>query len=271
MISIIISSYQPPYFSALEKNIALTCGIPYEIIKIDNLGLMGICEAYNRGAEKSKYEFLLFLHEDVKFNSQNWGQALIQRSISLTELGVIGLAGAKRRFNICYGYGFSHIFFDEVFIFVHHKSHIKSNKKKTEIPIEVKVIDGVFMGMPKNIWEEVKFDESLEGFHFYDIDFTLRASEKYKNYLIRDIDFVHYSEGKFDNSWIKAAIKFQKRMYKNLDIPTPLERKKIRKDWYSRLKKEDISFFNRLRYCIALGFDRYSRSKMKDFLFYKKI
>lgn len=43
MVSIIISSYQEKFYSALEINIAKTIGIPYEIIKIDNLNLMGIC------------------------------------------------------------------------------------------------------------------------------------------------------------------------------------------------------------------------------------
>ncbi|HBR11511.1 MAG TPA: hypothetical protein DD740_04740 [Chryseobacterium sp.] len=73
MLSIIISSYQPDYFAALEKNIAETCGIPYEIVKIDNPGVMGICEAYNKGAALAQYENLLFLHEDVEFETKDWG------------------------------------------------------------------------------------------------------------------------------------------------------------------------------------------------------
>ena len=72
MLSIIISSYQPEFYLALEKNIAESIGIPYEIMKIDNPGIMGICEAYNRGAEKAQYDFLLFLHEDVLFETQDW-------------------------------------------------------------------------------------------------------------------------------------------------------------------------------------------------------
>ena len=71
MLSIIISSYQPHYYTALEKNIAATCGVEYELIKIDNPGLMGLCQAYNKGAEKAKYEYLLFLHEDVNVLTVN--------------------------------------------------------------------------------------------------------------------------------------------------------------------------------------------------------
>ena len=92
MLSIIISSYQPHYYIALEKNIADTIGIPYEIIKIDNPRIMGICEAYNRGAEKAQYDFLLFLHEDVLFETQDWGKELIEL-LNLENCGAIGVAG----------------------------------------------------------------------------------------------------------------------------------------------------------------------------------
>lgn len=270
MISIIISSYRPEYYLLLEKNIEETCGCEYEIIKIDNPGIMSISNAYNLGAERSKYGFLLFLHEDVKFHSQKWGETLLSTHHKFDKPGVMGLAGAKRRFKMCYGYGFNQYLLDDVFVFLDHGNPNSLSIKTDRNDVEVKVIDGVLMGMTKELWNDIKFDETLGGFHFYDIDFTLRAAEKYKNYLINDISFVHYSEGKFDNNWVQAAIKFNTRKYKNLDIPTPIERKKIRKDWYGRLKNEDINFINRLRYCVALGFDRYSRTAMQNFLFYKK-
>lgn len=76
IISIIISSYQPNYFLALEKNIAETIGIPYEIIKIDNPNTMGICEAYNKGASKAQFENLLFIYEDILFQTKYWGRVI---------------------------------------------------------------------------------------------------------------------------------------------------------------------------------------------------
>ena len=94
MLSIRISSYQPQFYSALEKNIAETIGIPYEIIKIDNPNLMGICEAYNKGASLSKYDYLLFVHEDVIFHTKEWGQKLINH-LKLENVGVIGVAGSN--------------------------------------------------------------------------------------------------------------------------------------------------------------------------------
>lgn len=80
MLSIIVSSYQKDNFSNFTKNISETIGIGfnYEIIAIENPGLMGICEAYNKGAKKSVYSNLLFIREDVLFTTQNWGELLMR-------------------------------------------------------------------------------------------------------------------------------------------------------------------------------------------------
>ena len=94
MLSIIISSYQESLYSALEKNIAQTIGISYEIIKIYNPNKMGICEAYNIGASKAKYDFLLFIHEDILFHTKNWGELLINH-LNKENTGVIGIAGSN--------------------------------------------------------------------------------------------------------------------------------------------------------------------------------
>ena len=93
MLSIIVSSYQPENFSALEKNIAETCGVDYELIKIDNPGIMGIPKAYNKGAKKARFENLLFLHEDVLFHTQNWGEnvAGVLSILSILAKATIGI------------------------------------------------------------------------------------------------------------------------------------------------------------------------------------
>ncbi|MFX4377337.1 glycosyltransferase, partial [Acinetobacter baumannii] len=51
-----------------------------------------ICSAYNEGAEKAKYDNLCFVHEDVVFRTNNWGQ------IALTEVkkfDLLGVAGSN--------------------------------------------------------------------------------------------------------------------------------------------------------------------------------
>lgn len=216
MLSIIISSYQPHYYTALEKNIAETCGVPYEIIKIDNPGIMGICEAYNKGGAKAQYENLLFLHEDIHFHTLNWGVKLILH-LQQPETGLIGVAGgtyipvAPSSWTTDKEHNFINI--------------IQNNKERDKPTLSkniqkntpVLTIDGVFMSMKKSIFDEFRFSNYLKGYHGYDLDLSLRLSKKYKNYVTSDILIEHFSEGNPDENWYKANTLIRKKIGNNFN------------------------------------------------------
>lgn len=206
MLSIIISSYQPQFYSALEKNIAETIGIPYEIIKIDNPNLMGICEAYNKGASLSKYDYLLFVHEDVIFHTKEWGQKLINH-LKLENVGVVGVAGSNYVPQAPIGWHLPDDKYNFLYLIQNDKN---SNQPKFINNIksvqEVYALDGVFMAVKKNIYSKFYFDEILKGFHGYDLDFSLCVAQQYKNLVINDILIEHFSKGNPDLEWFKAVI-----------------------------------------------------------------
>lgn len=265
MLSIIISSYKTMILSQLKRNILETIGIiDYEIISINNPGIMSICEAYNEGAKKAKFENLLFIHEDVKFHTNNWYK-LLTKYYSLKDLGVFGLAGNKRKFHL--PYGFHSGLNNEGFMFLNHTAHEKIIFQKQDFPFKVKVIDGVFIGMKKSVWQKNKFNQSLKGFHFYDLDISLRTSVDYQNYLVTDLDFEHFSEGNFGDQWIKACISFNKSQSYNYNLIKPKEKRDIRKFWYQRLLNEDITFINRLRYVFAMGTNKDTLKECIKFIF----
>jgi hypothetical protein len=213
MISIIISSYLPDYFSALEKNIAETVGVSYEIIKIDNPGLMGICEAYNKGAGKTQYDYLLFTHEDILFKTDNWGEKLIAH-LDQKETGIIGLAGssyvpsAPSSWTVSEKYNVVNI--------------LQGNKENNEsFPIhttkqnrsKVFAVDGIFLGIKKENYLNFKFNEHLlKGFHGYDLDFSLRVAEKLQNYVVDNILIQHFSGGNLDKNWLDSNIKVRENI-----------------------------------------------------------
>ena len=203
MLSIIISSYQPHYYIALEKNIADTIGIPYEIIKIDNPGIMGICEAHDRGAEKAQYEFLLFLHEDVLFETKDWGLILTQL-LSKKSIGCVGLAGGDyvSTYPLPWWQNKERRFF--------HLNQISTNEEKkinrlTEHK-NVIFLDGVFIACRRNIFLETRFSDYLQGFHGYDMDFSWRASQTHQNIVSHEITLTHFSAGHPNIEWFKSLI-----------------------------------------------------------------
>lgn len=213
MLSIIISSYQPKFYDELEKNIAVTCGINYEIIKIDNPGLMGICEAYNKGAMMAKYDVLLFIHEDIKFITTDWGSKLIVHH-ELERAGVIGVAGGKYIPSAPSGW-----YTDNENALINIVQGKKGESKKTIQTFsgvqKAFALDGVFLSIKKQIFTEYKFDEHLERYHGYDTEITLRIAKKYLNYVVSDILIEHYSAGNPDLEWNKANIYIRKKLGSN--------------------------------------------------------
>lgn len=70
------------------------------------------------------------------------------------------------------------------------------------------LLDGVFIGVKKEIWNKIKFNERLlKNFHGYDIDFSIRVSKHYNNYIINDIHLTHFSEGTPNKKWFEELTK----------------------------------------------------------------
>ena len=93
MLSIVICSKNKLLSNEFVDNIRNTVGVEYEIIHIDNSeNKFTIFSAYNLGFYKSKYQYLCFVHDDVFFHSQNWGQRVIAH-LQDPKTGILGLAG----------------------------------------------------------------------------------------------------------------------------------------------------------------------------------
>ena len=264
MLSIIISTYKSQNFTAIKKNINVTIGeTKYEVIKIFNPGEMDLSIAYNKGAALAKFENLLFLHDDVQIFTKDWGRILIN-TLKLEDSGVVGLAGGNKKFKLPTGHDLGIEKYK--FVFVSHSEKEEIRKKSITEPVKVKTLDGVFLALRKERWQQFKFNEEIDGFHFYDLDISLRVSEKYQNYIIPNIFLHHFSMGNFNNDWIKASLRFHEGNYKfdNINIK---EKALVRKFWFRRLLKEDISFKNRIKYFVVMGADRKSRKEAINFIF----
>lgn len=210
MLSIIISSYQEYYFSSLYKNIEETIGnIPYEIIKINNPGLMGLCQAYNQGAKKAHYNYLLFIHEDILFVTINWGEILVNL-LKNKEIGVIGIAGSSYVSNSpSFWWSLKETRFSNLI------QSFRENKKIITYKLEPKYgnsknvysLDGVLLACRKEVYLDFPFNEKLKGYHGYDLDFSVRVASQYKNIVTSEILIHHFSGGNSSQSWFRDLIK----------------------------------------------------------------
>ena len=228
MLSIILSSYQNDLFDQFESNVKATIGfgVQYEIIRIENPGIMGICEAYNIGASKAQYPYLLFVHEDVQFETQNWGTILIQY-LKRPDIGIVGVAGANRKSKMISSWyqllindkDANRYNYKQVYKFQDRATELRINNPLQENNSAVTTVDGLFIAIESSKFKQFRFDEALlKSFHGYDLDFSLSVSTKYQNIVVYDILLIHFSEGKVDEIWENEVLLVHKKWMNLLPV-----------------------------------------------------
>ncbi|TKC03262.1 glycosyltransferase [Pedobacter cryotolerans] len=247
MISIIICSVSEEMLANVSLNIDETIGVPYEIIAYNNsTGNKGICEVYNNGANKAKFEILCFMHEDIAYRTSNWGKLLVDTFKKNTSIGVLGVVGSSYKSLAPSGWGADSNHGTTTFS-NYIQCYKKSDKEKELIynnpkgtsPAEVVVLDGLWLSTTRTIALARPFDEKLlEGFHCYDIDFCLNVGREYGVFVTYDILIEHFSEGSYDAKWLEDTLKIQNKweniLPKFVDNITNDEQYKIEKRAFKR-------------------------------------
>jgi hypothetical protein len=226
MISIIICSRSKSALDDAISSIEKTIGVPYEIVAIDNSrGEYSIFQAYNAGIDRSKYNMLCFMHEDVTFETINWGKKVLGIFDSNNRLGLLGVAGSSYKSAVPSGWVFE-TNSDKIVsinIIQHEKikkssSHLLNNPHNTALA-DVASVDGLWFCTPKNIAEEIRFDEvTFNNFHCYDVDYSLAVLQRYKVAVTFDILINHFSAGNLNDSWLTETLKLHKKWRKILPI-----------------------------------------------------
>jgi len=259
MISIVICSINENYLSQVKENISSTIGVEYELLIWDNLqDSKGICEVYNIMASQARYEYVCFLHEDILFETSDWGHKISSIFQNRPDIGVIGVAGSKYKSSYLSGW-YSGVKELDCANIVHRYSwgdeHVLLNPSPESNLEEVVCIDGVFICCRKKIWEQITFDqENLTGFHFYDIDFSTRAASICKVAVSFEILITHITKGgDFGDSWVKIAIDYHKLHGKKLPVyingyANSGADKQIIKAWLDVLKNYRISWRNKFNW-----------------------
>ena len=214
MISIIICSRNKTLLNTVSESVKNTIGVPYEIIAIDNSdGKFGICKAYNLGVAQAKYDIFCFMHEDITFETQNWGQNVVNH-LKDESVGLIGVAGLEPK-------GIVPVFLDKSIANIEmniiqssyeNKENIllkrTVNPYDTSIIKQSLIIDGVWMCTTRTVYSLFKYDDLvLDGFHGYDVDLCLQVQSKFKVCVIFDILLIHLSTGKVDKKYYEQNFK----------------------------------------------------------------
>ena len=212
-ISVIVCAANTDHFDIHRQHVEATVGMEYEYICIDNQrAKYSLSKAYNTCARYATTDILVFVHDDVFFVTPNWGRILAEKFSQQTDLGLIGVAGTayletRYPFWVAAKAPFIH---GNV---IHHQAQLRfSQYSRTEGDQDAVAVDGLMMATSKRAYLSHSFDEeTFDGFHFYDIDYSVRVSETHRVIVTKDILVKHLSGGSFDEEWKAYRRKFREK------------------------------------------------------------
>ena len=189
-----------------------------QYIFIENNGDKSLTQVYNEGFDQSTNDIVVFIHDDLEFETKNITPKIIKLFDKNPEYGILGLAGTN---NLISGQ-----WWQDRNSMQGQVGHIHNNKRYVskysesfgDDIKEVVVIDGLFMMVHKKRIKH-QFDTQFNGFHFYDLPICLlNHLDGIKVGVTTKIKLYHKSIGEVDKQWGKNKLFFEALYEKHLPL-----------------------------------------------------
>jgi len=190
-----------------------------QILIYENDGSFTLPQIYHNGLKDSLNDIVVFMHDDLILETSNMTPKINKLFEDNTDYGIIGVAGTD---NLISGMWWEDR--NSMYGIVGHehegKRHVNrySKNEYNEKLKEVVVIDGLFMMIHK---KRIKhgFNESFEGFHFYDLPICVENYlEGIKIGVTTKIRITHKSIGMVNKQWEKNKLFFEALYEKNFPL-----------------------------------------------------
>jgi len=208
--SVIVCSISPEKFARVSENYRrLLSGVDHEIIGIHDA--RSLCEGYNRGVRQSRGEILVFSHDDIEIVSPDFAARLVR---TLAAADLVGVAGTTE----LSGGRWSNSGWPHTHGQVCHRNPDGTLKHTLAGPgfgsvRGIQAMDGLLFAGWRKAFVDLGFDEeTFDGWHFYDLDFTFRAWLAGLRLCVDyEILVVHDSEGSYDSEWNRYEQRFRQK------------------------------------------------------------
>ena len=169
-----------------------------------------LAEAYNRGADATRGEWIVFCHDDIRFLREDFAARLAR---AMQRFDVLGPAGATRLVGPAALWGGPRTGRAQVSYpmpdgrIVATLCGIGAEHERAE------ALDGLFIAVKRRVWQEVRFDAArFDAFHLYDMDFSLSCHRRgFAVGIAQDLHLLHDSTGDFDERWSVYADRFVRK------------------------------------------------------------
>jgi hypothetical protein len=207
-IAVIICSIDADKYARVTRNLnERLAGQPHEIIGIHDA--RSLAEGYNRGVRRSRGELLIFSHDDIEIVSPDLPAALSHAADELDVFGIVGTSKVLSSYWPAAGHPYLHGWISQpapdgrtFYVGVFGVDGALSTK--------LQGLDGMFFAARRSVVERLPFDEeTFDGFHGYDIDFSYAAHlAGFRVGTTAEIALIHASGGKFGAAWQRSAERF---------------------------------------------------------------
>ena len=208
-VSVVCCSVDDQRFQAMKRSYERALADwPHEIIRIADA--TSLAEGYTRGCAQARGENVIFTHDDVEVLPADFGVRVRRR---LAECDILGIAGASRATGPAWPFAGRPYLHGCVIYPQDGGYNVTVYSQVAPIARGLRVLDGVFLAMPRAVALAVGWDAATcDGFHGYDVDFTLRAAQRgFRLAVASDLGIVHQSYGDFDQAWQAAATRLMDR------------------------------------------------------------
>lgn len=238
MISVICAcNNEKIYSEMLLPSILKQTEKDYEVIKLNaaELGLKGAANTLNYGVKKAKGDLLLFVHQDVELLSDTFFEEVIKYSRE-NDFSIAGVAGVikmgKKEKRV-----YSSVVMDV--------NRVQAGIKNTAVR-NVESVDECLFIIKKDNFKGFK---DYGTWHFYAVEYSLRARASGGKAVIFPLEIYHFSPGwSFDASYWQTLKAVERDFSKLKYIPTTVACFPNNKFWwFKQWVKKRIELFKKRR------------------------
>lgn len=199
-----------------KEHIIKTSGVRnIEVLEYINQG-ESLTKFYNKGLKEASNDIIVFCHDDIIFNTKNWGKKLLNH-FKKTDYGILGVAGTTHMSETGRWWDDNTKMMGQV---RHtHEGRYWDSKYCSNFGdkvLESILVDGLFFAVKKDRLSN-KFNEEFNGFHFYEIDFCFSNHlDGTKVGVMSDIRITHKSIGMTNEEWENNRKQFANKYKKEL-------------------------------------------------------
>lgn len=206
----------PKFIEQIQKSVMYK---NVQVIQKINNGEKSLSQVYNEILEEAENDIVVLVHDDLIFETKHWGDKIIKHFKRNKDFGILGLAGTKYLSDSGKWWELP----SSMYGVVNHSDGTKKwtssySKDRGNQIDETIIVDGLFIAIDKTRIKH-KFDETVNGFHFYDLSFCLpNFLDEVGVGVIYDVRVTHLSVGQTNEQWEENRKEFSEKYSEDLPI-----------------------------------------------------